>query len=220
MTTTRKSLNFAALAGAFALLTGGSSLFAAPIFYVAGGGIAITGQNTATAGNTVGTAWTVSETMTSAGTLGISDTDGAPLAPGPVFGGFTSGTWITKTVLNNTGETWTSFEMELQQILGTASGDGDGLSFAQGAGLVFTSNVFSTITRQDITRDYLNFSGGSVASGASVSFTFAVTDNSPQTPVFLLQTPNRSDRVPDSGSTAVLLLLGVAGLVGFRRKLG
>ena len=118
---------------------------------MADGGISITSL-TLTGGLTADNAWTVNETLTSAGTLAITDTDGIPLlSPGPTF--HSSGTWITKTVLNNSGLTWTSFEMELQQIPGTASGDGDGLSFAQGAGLTFASDQFSTLTRIDSTRD-------------------------------------------------------------------
>jgi hypothetical protein len=42
---------------------------------------------------------------------------------------YTSGSWFTKTVENDTGTAWTSFVMALQEILGTASGEGDGLSF-------------------------------------------------------------------------------------------
>jgi len=211
-------LNGITLAALVAASTVGSSnLFGAPIFSVANGGISITSQNTGTAGTTAGTAWTVNETMISTGTLALTDTDGTPLAT--TIGAFNSGSWITKTVLNNSGITWTSFEMELQEILGTASGEGDGLSFAQAAGLTFTSNLFSTITRIDSTRDYLNFSGGSVLNGQSVSFTFAVTDNTPTSPVYLLQTPNRADRVPDGGSTGLLLLLGLAGVIGLKKKM-
>jgi hypothetical protein len=200
-----------------AALLGESSLFGVPVFSVANGGIVIGAQSTAGNASTQATAWTVNETVTSAGTLALSDTDGTPLGTLPPFA---NGSWITKTVLNNTGVVWTSFELELQEILGTASGEGDGLSFAQGQGLPFSSNQFGTITRIDTTRDYLNFSNGDVQPGESVTFSFAVSDNSPTTPIFLLQTPNRVDApsAPDAGSTAVLFLLGIAGLAGLRRK--
>jgi hypothetical protein len=101
------------------------------------------------------------------------------------------------------------------RILGTPSGEGDGLSFAQGAGLTFSSDRFSTITRLDITRDYLNFSGGSVLQGESVVFRFAVTDNSPQSPIYLNQNPNKAD-IPEPAS---MFLLG-SGLIAslFLRK--
>jgi hypothetical protein len=214
MNTTRKCLGLVTVA----LLSSGSSLFGVPVFSVANGGIIITSQSTAGPASTQATAWTVNETMTSPGTLSLSDTDGTPLGTLP---GFTNGSWITKTVVNNSGVVWTSFEMELQQILGTASGEGDGLSFAQGGGLVFSSNQFATITRIDTTRDYLNFSNGDVQPGESVIFNFAVSDNSATTPIFLLQTPNRVDtpNVPDSGSAGLLFLIGLMGLLGLRRKL-
>ena len=207
------------LALLFGFTTGGSLLLAASNFSVQSGGISIGTQNTATAGTSVAP-WTVNEIITAAGTLALTDTDGTPLQSPTGVPNYTSGSWITKTVLNNSGVLWTSFEIELQQILGTPSPEGDGLSFAQGAGLTFTSSVFTTITRADITRDYLNFSGGSVANGASVSFTFAVTDNTPQSPVYISQTPNRAEiGVPDAGSTGLLFLLGLAGLLSLKRKL-
>ena len=193
---------------AFALMTGGVSLFSAPIFSVQSGGINITGQSVAPAG-TQAAPWTLLETMTSGGIIALTDIDNVPLA---------GTTWITKSVLNNTNTTWTSFEIELREILGTPSGDGDGLSFAQGAGLVFSSDRFSTITQITTTRDYLNFSNGSVLHGQSVDFRFAVRDNSPQSPIFINQTPNRRDEViPEPAS---MLLLGSSLALGliFRKK--
>jgi hypothetical protein len=216
MKTTRKCFASTGLAIALALMSG-SSLCAVPVFTsLSPATITVTSQSTAGTASTIGTAWALNETMTGAGTVSITDTDGVPLG---TLTPYASGSWITKTVLNNSGVTWTSFEMELQEILGTPSPDGDGLSFAQGAGLVFSSNKFTTITRIDTTRDYLNFSGGSVLPGTSVSFTFAVTDNSPQSPVFLQQTPNKVDVVPDAGSAGLLFFVGLTGLVGLRKKL-
>lgn len=204
---------------ALASLLGSTSLTALPVFSVAGGGISIGSQDTTTAGTSAGTAWTVSETMTSSGTLALTDTDGNPLVTGGHISPHSHGAWFTKTVLNDTGTTWTSFELELQEILGTPSGEGDGLSFAQGSGLVFSSSVFSGYTRIDDTRDYLNFSGGVVLHGESVSFTFAITDNAPQSTIYLLQTANKIDtRVPDVTSTALLLVVGLSGMLGLRRK--
>ncbi|MEO5957565.1 MAG: hypothetical protein ABIR80_00455 [Opitutaceae bacterium] len=109
---------------AFALLVGGTSLFASPtLISVQSGGIAIGSSNTATSGLSAANAWTVNETMTGAGTLRIFAEDGVPLAqPGPTA--HTTGAWFIKTVTNNTGVAWTSFEMELQEIIGTPSGQG------------------------------------------------------------------------------------------------
>ena len=97
------------------------------------------------------------------------------------------------------------------------SGEGDGLSFGQGNALAFTSNVFTDLTRLDVDRDYLNFSGGVVNPGESVTFFFAITDNSANNPFYLVQTPNRVDggSVPEP---TTLLLLGAALGAGILRR--
>jgi hypothetical protein len=193
-------------------------LGAAPIVAVQSGGIVIGSSNLTTAG-TQAAPWTISETMSAAGVLVLSDTDQIPLQSPSTIPDFTSGNWFSKTVTNNSGAAWTSFELELQEILGTPSSEGDGLSFAQGAGLTFASNVFTTYTRIDITRDYLNFSGGTVAPGASVTFNFAVTDNSPISPIYLAQTPNKVDTIlPEPATFGLLGPVLLAGIWLTRRK--
>lgn len=186
----------------------------ATVVAVQSGGIVLGSQNTATAG-TQAVPWTIAETMTAAGILRLSDTDGTPL--GNTVNAFISGNWFAKTVTNNSGITWTSFELELQEILGTPSSDGDGLSFAQSGGFVFSSDKFATVTRIDTTRDYLNFSGGSVLNGQSVTFLFAVTDNSPVSPVYLAQTPNKAD-VPEPSTISLLGLGAIALFLSLRRR--
>src|SRR5204863_1688720 len=135
-------------------------------------------SNLATSG-TAADSWTMSQSFATAGpsVLQFSDIDGVPLANG--IAGFSSGSWLSTTITNNSGSDWTSFEFELQKALGTPSNELDGLSFAQRANLVFSSTAFSTVTRVDLSRDYLNFSGGTVASGSSVTFLFAITDMMP-----------------------------------------
>jgi hypothetical protein len=189
---------------------------------VQSGGIIINSVNTATTGSQAAP-WLINETMTAAGTLVFSST---PLGnTNPTGTGHDEGKWISKTVVNNSGLTWTSFELELQSLLGTPSTSGDGLSFADGSSLtgLFTSNQFATYTRQDVLRDYLNFSGGDVLAGESVTFNFVITDNSSNDPFYLVQTPNRVDvpAIPEPETYGMLLAgLGFLGFVARRRKNG
>jgi hypothetical protein len=179
---------------------------------VQSGGIAINSTNLGAAGTT-GDPWLINETMTAPGVLIIRDFG----AGNPTGSGHSRGRWFEKTVFNETGVDWTSFELELQVILGSASGGGDGLSFADGSLLTgsFSSDQFAGYTRQDVTRDYLNFSGGLVAPGESVTFRFVVTDNGANNPFYLAQTPNLSD-VPEP-TTMVMLGSGLV-LAGILRK--
>jgi hypothetical protein len=164
--------------------------------------------------------WLLDETFTGPGpgTLALTDTDGQPL--GDLFP-FASGSWFLKTVTNSSGVAWTSFEIELQELLGVASGEGDGLSFAEGLGFVFSSSVFPDVARVDITRDSYLFSGATVPDGGQVTFAFAVTDNSPQSPVYLQETPNRTDGpvIPEP-TTLLLVGSGLAAVVRGRFRRG
>jgi hypothetical protein len=203
---------------AFAFVCAGYASSA--VISVEAGGILLNSTDTTKPGTDVDP-WLINETMTSAGTLSFAR---VPLGDDNPTGTVHSrGKWISKTVLNSTGDTWTSFELELQVILGTPSGQGDGLSFADGSTLtgLFTSDQFSAYTRQDVTRDYLNFNAGDVLPGESVTFNFVITDQSGNDPFFLLQTPNRVDTpaIPEPETYAMLLAgLGLLGLAARRRK--
>ena len=183
------------------------------------------GFNFGTAG-TQANPWIITETITGNNTtpvvLNLTNTQSGAVGPANTTGSAHAiGKWFSKTVTNNTNAAWSSFDLELQQVLGTPSTDGDGLSFAQGAGFVFTSDKFSTVHSIEDVRDFLNFDGGSVGIGQSVTFHFAITDSTNDHHTFYLsETPNRVvSSIPEPETYALMLAgLGLMGYVARRRN--
>jgi len=114
---------------------------------------------------------------------------------------------MTKVVINATDETWQSYELELQESLGQDSTYGDGLSFGQNptSARSFSSDLYRDTIAIDEPLDGITFRQGVVRPGEQVAFSFFVTDNTPQSVFYLLQTreqpvvmaPNRTESAPN-----------------------
>jgi hypothetical protein len=99
---------------------------------------------------------------------------------------------VLSVVTNRTGTPWNFFDHELQEIAGIASPEEDGLSFAQGINGLrpFSSTGFAQVDEVTDVRDFVNYSGGTVAPGSSVIFRYVIADTTPLNRFYLLQRPN------------------------------
>jgi hypothetical protein len=97
---------------------------------------------------------------------------------------------LTKIVHNRTGQPWLLFNLELREWLDHPSPFGDGLSFGQAtrAGRPFRSDRFSELVETFEPFDGLQFFEGRVEPGETVALTFVVTDTTPVSQFYLLQT--------------------------------
>lgn len=134
---------------------------------------------------------------------------------------FVVGFNLIKEVTNNTGQEWNRYDHELQETMGVASGEGDGLSFAQGwaAPRPWTSSVFTSVDEIVDVRDYINFYDGVVADQGVVTFDYWITDNEPNDTIYLRQRPNYTPGgvIPEP-MTAAGLMLGVGCLARYVRR--
>lgn len=97
---------------------------------------------------------------------------------------------LTKVVINGTDNAWQSYDLQLQELLGRDSTYGDGLSFGQhpGSARSFSSDLYRDPIAVDEPLDGVTFRQGVVRPGEQVSFRFYVTDNTPQSLFYLVQT--------------------------------
>jgi hypothetical protein len=154
------------------------------------GGFRITG---ASGSGTIADPFVVHEEVTSSEdvTLVIKDIDesfGNRVGSHHAFGFV-----LTKVVTNRTARAWTRFALELREVLDAYSPYGDGLSFGQAsaAGRPYLSSGFTANTEIEEPYDSLEFSGGRIEPGGSVTMTFVVSDASPEKLFFLLQQPGQ-----------------------------
>jgi hypothetical protein len=100
---------------------------------------------------------------------------------------------LTKIVINGTGEAWSLFDMELQELYGVTSDYYDGLSFGQAAKLrrPIISDRFEVNEILNEPHDEVRFREGAVDPGDRLTVSFVVTDATPIPEFYLLQRPSR-----------------------------
>lgn len=89
---------------------------------------------------------------------------------------------LRKVVINNTGENWDYFALELEFESGQGSDYYDGLSFAQATQVYrpFLSNRFSRVDDMTEPRDVVRFTEGGVAPGEQAAFQVSITHTAPR----------------------------------------
>ncbi|MFG6097637.1 hypothetical protein SPB21_20400 [Leptothoe sp. ISB3NOV94-8A] len=94
---------------------------------------------------------------------------------------------------NLTGAFWRFYDHELQETAGYASGENDGLSFAQAIGPVrpYTSSHYQRADEITDVRDFINFyRGNGVNPGETGRFNYFITDTIPNQRFYIRQRPD------------------------------
>jgi hypothetical protein len=96
---------------------------------------------------------------------------------------------LTKRVRNGTGQPWSLFNLELREFFDRESPFGDGLSFGQAtaAGRPFASDRFAETLETTEPFDGVQFFGGLIAPGETVTVSVVITDTTPRWQFYLLQ---------------------------------
>ena len=113
---------------------------------------------------------------------------------------------LTKLVRNGTGQPWSLFNLELREFFDRESPFGDGLSFGQAtdAGRPFRSDRFAETLETTEPFDGVQFSGGLVAPGDTMTVSAVITDTTPRWEFYLLQKRDSplADAAPPSAALA------------------
>lgn len=98
---------------------------------------------------------------------------------------------LVKRIVNRSGRVWAGFHVELQEILSVPSNRADGLSFNQAGSRPpdVDSDVFTLNDRRFEPFDRIEFLGGSVDPGGTLTLRLTITDPTPVSPFYLLQDP-------------------------------
>lgn len=97
---------------------------------------------------------------------------------------------LSKVVVNGTGRPWQEYRVELQQVLGSDSPFGDGLSFGQGpeaASRAIGVDRFGRAVLTDEPYDVLSATDGLVEPGGQAVFQLVITDTTPTAEFYVVQ---------------------------------